>query len=115
MSSIQHKRYFFGLIVSDIYDNLDELLIPDYRYSNGRPLIIRRDRDYADLDMMRWFLKIFDTSYPKKENGEPYSLREVTDKQLVDHTEYIRLVAAENCYSLKIDDEEWERIKEMAR
>ncbi len=109
MNSLQHKRRFFGAIIKDLYDSLDEIYIPDYKWKNGRPIIIRYNQHFTDADTMRWYLKIFDENYPKSEAGEPYSTKDVTDKQLALHTEYLTYVAGMNGLTFKVDNEEWER------
>ena len=57
-------------------------------------------------------MKIFDIKYPKKDDGEPYSFRDVDSKVLTDHLEYYRLILAHNSKSFKSDLEEWDRMIE---
>jgi len=110
--SPQFQKKIFGDFVKDLFDNNSFLKIPFLQWEDGSEVIITKYNDYYDSDMLRWYLKIFDIKYPKKDDGEPYSFRDVDSKTLTDHLEYYRLVLAHNSKSFKSDLEEWDRMIE---
>ena len=101
----------FGDYVKEMYSH-SYLRIPFLRWEDNKELIITKENEYCDEDTLRWYLKIFDTKYPKYENGEPYSFKDVDSKTIINHLEYYRLVLAHNGLWFKSDEEEWDRIKE---
>lgn len=101
---------FFGNFVKELFDKNHEILIPDLVWEDGNKCKIVKYEDYYDTDKLRWYLKIFDFNYPKYDNGEPYSLRDVDSKVVTNHIEYFRLVLAENGKTFASDDKEWELI-----
>lgn len=111
--SSKYQKKIFGDFVKDLYDNNSFLKIPFLTWENGSELIITKYNEYNDSDTLRWYLKIFDTKYPKHENGEPYSFKDVDSKTLTEHLEYYRLVLAHNSKSFKSDLEEWDRLIEQ--
>lgn len=110
------QRKFFGDYVKDFFDNRGEIKIPDYLF-DGKPIILVKYDDYSDQDKLRYYLKMFDDSFPKRtdENGDtvPFSMAELESKQVIEHIEYMRYVLANNGVSFKSDEEEWNRTIQM--
>ena len=106
--SKQFQGKLFGDYVKEMYSH-SYLVIPFLTWENNKELIITKGCEYFDEDMLRWYLKIFDSKYPKREDGEPLSFAEVSSKTICDHLEYYRLVLAHNGLWFASDEEEWQR------
>ena len=104
---------FFGDYVNDLFKNYGQVKIPDFVWDDGSPVLLIKYEDYNDVDRLRWFLKIFDTNFPKKQNGEPYSMRDIDSKIVCSHIDFMRTVLIENGSSFLSDDEEWKLLIEQ--
>lgn len=108
--SAQYRKKVFGDYVKNMF-RFPFLRIPFLRWENGEELIITKNNEYYDEDMLRWYLKIFDTKYPKNSDNTPLSFSEINSKTMTDHIEYYRLVLAHNGLWFDSDEEEWQREK----
>lgn len=50
------------------------------------------------------------TNFPKDENGIAKSLTEITNKDLVNHIDLIKLMMNQNGFTFRADEEEWQRL-----
>lgn len=91
--STNFARLYWGAIIGDVQRNLDTLVW------NG----IKFNLKVMDKEALHKLFKIITF------NGEK-SLAEMTSKEVVDYLEEIRVLLGENSYTLKIDDEERERL-----
>lgn len=107
------QGFFFGQIIDDVFKNYGQIKIPEYKWEDGSSVILIKYEDYTDADKLRYFLKIFDSNFPKLEDGEPLSMRYMENKAVVEHIEYIRYVLSENGAWLKEDEAEWNRLIEQ--
>lgn len=106
------SKSYQGKVFGDYVANMFKfpfLRIPFLRWEDNQELIITKNNEYHDEDMLRWYLKVFDVKYPKYENGEPYSFRDIDSKTMTEHIEYYRLVLAHNGLWLDSDEEEFRR------
>ena len=113
--SNQFMKKFFGDYIKDFFNNRGEIKIPDYMFGNEPVILIKYD-DYCDTDKLRYYLKMFDSDFPKRivdGEVEPYSMAELDTKQVIAHIDYMRYVLANNGTCFKSDDEEWQRTIEM--
>ena len=65
---------------------------------------------FSTLESLKMFLKIANLDYPKNEEGEPTSTKDLSNKELVAHIEFIFKVATENGYTFRVIEEEWQRL-----
>ena len=54
-------------------------------------------------------LKMLDLNYPRS-NGEVISIKDIESKELCEHIEFIFKTLAENSITLKVIEDEWERL-----
>ena len=54
-------------------------------------------------------LKLLNFNYPRK-NNTPLSTRDINNKELVEHVEYIIKIAYQNGYKLSVVEQEWDLI-----
>ena len=102
----QFRRFYFGAIIGDIYEQM-----------------VQRKRIKMTSQKLRYALRELDPKYPRYDGdvlkspfaGTPVSLTDISSKHLTDHLEFIRLWASSYGVTLKIDDEEWERMIELAK
>jgi len=66
------------------------------------------------LDNFKQTLKLLNFNYPRK-NNTPLSTRDITNKELVGHIEYIIKIAYQNGYKLSIVEREWENLLKEVR
>ena len=107
--STNYQGKIFSDYINDMFNNNTYFKIPFLKWEDGSEVIITKYNDYYDEDMLRYFLKIFDVKYPKHENGEPYSFKDVDSKVLTEHLDYYRIVLAHNGRWFNSDNEEFER------
>lgn len=101
---------FFGDYIDDVFKNYGQIIIPDFKWEDGSEVKLLKHEHYESADKLRYFLKTFDTDFPKKEDGDPCSMREVDTSIVIKHIEYIRYVLGSNGAIFKSDDEEWQRL-----
>lgn len=90
--SSNFSRLYWGAIIGDIHRNLDTLVW------NG----IKFNLKIMDKDSIHKLLKII--TFNDK------SLTEMSSKEVVTYLEDIRLLLAENSFTLSLDNDEWDRL-----
>ena len=58
---------------------------------------------------IKTMLKMLDLNYPRS-NGEVISIKDIESKELCEHIEFIFKTLAENSITLKVIEDEWERL-----
>ena len=107
--NIQFNKYFWSTIINDIKCNLKHPIELNHKvYGN-----IRVDMKRLSSDSIHQLLKQL-TNFPKDEKGVAKSLTEVTNKDLVNHIDLIKLMMNKNGFTFKADDEEWARLTKEA-
>ena len=117
------NRFHHGAIINDMFNqrsfiSFGFLGIIDTQTS--QPFTIVKGEDYtkasdnndcikSPFTLKNW-LKLADVNYPRGADTYPISTTKLTSKQVTEHEEFIRLVAANNGFSLSVDDEEWNRL-----
>ena len=59
-------------------------------------------------------LKLINLDYPRDEAGHPLSTRDISNKELVQHIEFIFKLAAQNGVEMNIIKQEWELLLRRA-
>lgn len=86
------NNYYWGAIINDIHNNLSEIVWNDIRF-NLKSL---------SKENLHELFKII--TFNNK------SITEMTNKEVVNYLEEIRVLLGENGHVLKIDELEWERL-----
>jgi len=125
-----YNRFHHGAILNDMFHNRSFLsfgFLNIIDTQTNQPFTIVKGEHYTEVannyddikspyTLKNW-LKLADCNYPRNKDGElkdyPKSTTELTSKEVHEHQEFIRLVAVNNGYTLKIDDEEWNRMIQM--
>jgi len=124
--SSQFNRYHHGAILNDMFTQRSFLSFGFLGFKDtlrGGDYIIVKGEDYFEASnnhddiekpqTLKNYLKYFDLEYPRNDKEVPLSTKELNSKQVTSHEEFIRLVASNNGFSLKVDDEEWNRTIQM--
>lgn len=106
----QFNRYFRGTIIRDIKLNLDYPIKLNHKVWGYVQIDLRR----LSEDSIHQLLKQL-TNFPKDKMGKPKSLKEVNNKDLVNHIELIKVMMSQNRFTFKADDEEWKRLIAICR
>ena len=61
------------------------------------------------IKSVKMMLKMLDLNYPRS-NGEVISIKDIESKELCEHIEFIFKTLAENSITLKVIEDEWERL-----
>lgn len=61
------------------------------------------------IKSIKTMLKMLDLNYPRS-NGEVISIKDIESKELCEHIEFIFKTLAENSITLKVIEDEWERL-----
>lgn len=90
--SSNFNRLYWGAVIGDIERNLDALVWSGIKFNLKA----------MNKDSIHKLLKI--VTFNNK------SLAEMESKEVVNYLEEIRLLLAENSFTLSIDEQEWERL-----
>ena len=104
------NRLFWGTIITDIKVNLKHPIELNHKFFG----YIRVDLSRLNKNSIHQLLKQL-TNFPKDSQGVAKSLKEVTNKDLVNHIELIKIMMSQNEFTFKADDLEWERLLNEAK
>lgn len=77
--------------------------------------MMHQHRLAMSFDKFKQAIKYANETYPRyKDTTNTVSTKDIRSKDLVNHIEWIRLYAANYGFTLTIDDEEWDRMMELA-
>ena len=101
----QFNRLFWGTVIADIKNNLHHPIEMDHKIFGK----IKVDMKNLSRDSIHQLLKQL-TDFPKDENGVAKSLKDITNKDLVNHIDHIKLIMNENSFTFRADELEWNRL-----
>jgi len=104
------NRLYWGLIINDIKLNLNTPIVLNHSLFGH----IKVDLKHLSKDSIHQLLKQL-TSYPKDENFKAKSLKDVTSKELCLHIEEVKVILANNGFTFKMDNDEWDRLIKEAK
>lgn len=93
------------MIIRDIKANLDYPIKLNHKVWGYIQVDLRRLSENSIHQLLKQL-----TNFPKDENGKAKSLKEVNNKDLVNHIELIKVMMSQNGFTFKADDEEWNRL-----
>lgn len=103
--SSSFNRLFWGTIIRDIKANLYYPIKLNHKVWGYIQVDLRRLSEQSIHQLLKQL-----TNFPKDENGHPKSLKEVNNKDLVNHIELIKVMMNQNGFTFKADELEWERL-----
>lgn len=103
--SSNFNRLFWGTVIADIKKNLKYPIELDHKVFGH----IRVDMNKLSRNSIHQLLKQL-TNFPKDEKGIAKSLTEVSNKELVNHIDLIKLMMNQNGFTFKADEEDWNRL-----
>lgn len=106
----QFNRFFWKTVITDIKVNLKYPIELNHKFFG----YIRVDLTRLSKNSIHQLLKQL-TNFPKDENYKAKSLKEVTNKDLVNHIELIKVMMSQNGFTFKADDLEWQRLLNEAK
>ena len=62
------------------------------------------------IKSIKTMLKMLDLNYPRNSMQEVISIKDIESKELCEHIEFIFKTLAENSITLKVIEDEWERL-----
>lgn len=108
--SSSFNRLFWGTIITDIKVNLKHPIELNHKFFGH----IRVDLSKLSKDSIHQLLKQL-TNFPKDSQGVAKSLKEVTNKDLVNHIELIKVMMNQNGFTFSVDIESWNKLIEEAK
>lgn len=103
--SSNFNRLFWSVVITDIKNNLKHPIELDHKVFGK----IKVDLSKLSRDSIHQLLKQL-TNFPKDENGVAKSLTEISNKDLVNHIDLIKLMMNQNGFTFKSDEQEWARL-----
>jgi hypothetical protein len=91
---------FYHSLLREFYRQADKIII------EGVGVLYLKGLTYNNFKQA---LKLLNFDYPRK-NNIPLSTRDITNKELVEHVEFIVKLAYQNGYKLSVVEQEWELI-----
>ena len=64
----------------------------------------------ANLEQLKMVCKLLNLNYPRDASGEPISTRDISNKKLVEHIEYLIKLAYQNGYEISAVEAEWRKL-----
>lgn len=104
------NRLFWGLIITDIKINLKYPIKLNHKFWG----YIQVNLSQLSKDSIHQLLKQL-TNFPKDENGKAKSLTEISNKDLVNHIELIKVMMNQNGFTFKADEDDWIKLIESCR
>lgn len=104
------NRYFWKTVITDIKVNLKHPIELNHKFFG----YVRVDLCRLNKNSIHQLLKQL-TNFPKDENYKAKSLKEVTNKDLVNHIELIKVMMSQNGFTFTCDSLEWERLLNEAK
>ena len=91
---------FYHSLLGEFYKQADEVKVEGIGilYTKG-----------LTLDNFKQTLKLLNLEYPR-ENYTTLSTKDISNKDLVEHIEFIIKLAYQNYYRLKVVEQEWEQV-----
>ena len=103
------NRLFWGTVINDIKKNLKHPIELNHKVFGRIKVDIRR----LSNDSIHQLLKQL-TNFPKDDKFVAKSLTEVSNKDLVKHIDFIKVMMNQNGFTFKMDAEEWDRLIQEA-
>ena len=91
---------FYHALLGEIYKQLKNPL----RFEGVGVMYIQ------SLEQLKTVCKLLNLDYPRDASGYPTSTRDITDKKLVEHIEYLIKLAYQNGYEISAVEAEWKEI-----
>ena len=67
------------------------------------------------IKSVKMMLKMLDLNYPRNSMQEVISIKDIENKELCEHIEFIFKTLAENSITLKVVEDEWQRLLKEIR
>jgi hypothetical protein len=110
--SNQFNKFYHSRILTDMFKKSNDILfrrLIDTR--TGGAFIIRKYDDYNDMDELKQLLKILNVNYGVNvEKDCKISTTDIEVKELLNHIEWVLLIASQNGIELDMVREEWDRL-----
>ena len=103
--SSNFQKFYFGVIVAQL-KQAPELYVEDLKF-RFRPRQIRLGSFYQ-------LLKALDLDYPN-DGDIKKSTTKINNEELLAHIEWCFKLASDSHYPMPVVEDEWERVKQMAR
>lgn len=104
------NRRFHGML-KEFQMKKGELIFRDERYPGGALMLRPRMLSYQSFKEL---MKQLNLDFPKDELGIGVSTTVLENRDMVQHLEWLRMVAGDNGFSFVEDEEEWKRLLEQA-
>lgn len=101
----QFNRYFRGTIIRDIKANLHYPIKLNHKVWGYIQVDLRRLSEQSIHQLLKQL-----TNFPKDSEGKAKSLTEITNKDLVNHIELIKVMMSQNGFTFRADEESWDRL-----
>lgn len=119
--SSQFNRFYHGVVLNQVLNAKDDLGRPvnsiqfrDWKDTNtGGALTFYKHEDYYDIDDLKEIFKVMNLDYPIESDGK-VSTKEITQRELSRHIEWVLKIMGENFIELDFVREEWDRILKSA-
>lgn len=99
------SRFIFGVVLKQLREPsiILEFDTPRFKFKPSG----------LSTESVRNLLKYLDFDYPRDENGQPLSYRDMSNKQMHDHVMWIEKMASQSGFTLKYIEDEWNRYMEI--
>ena len=111
--SPEYNNFYHGATISDVLKGCSRIVFNELiDTATGKAFEIVKHEDYTTLDDLKQLFKILNTDYPidERELSLKMSTKNIDNKQLGDHIDFIIKTVGESGYEVSFVREEWERI-----
>lgn len=115
--SQQFNKFYHSRILTDLFRKSNEILFRDLMDTRtGGAFKIVKHEDYHDMDDLKQLLKVLNVNYGVDvERDSKISTKDIEVKALLNHIEWVLLIASHNAIELDMVREDWERLINATR
>ena len=108
--STRFNKFYHSRILKDMFSKANQIVFCEIRDTRtGKNFILKKYEEYSDVEELKQLLKILNFNYKvDKKNDKKISTKDINNKELLAHIEYVIKLCAENEIMLPMVQEEWD-------
>ena len=113
--SARFNSFYHSRILNDMFSQANQIVFCEVKDTRtGKNFILKKYDDYTDVDELKQLLKILNFNYKVDEkNDKKVSTKDINNKELRSHIEYVIKLCAENDITLPMVQEDWDLMIQM--
>tara|TARA_R110002074_G_scaffold400352_3_gene595602 strand:+ start:122 stop:481 length:360 start_codon:yes stop_codon:yes gene_type:complete len=108
--STRFNKFYHSRILNDMFLKANQIVFCEIKDTRtGKNFILKKYEEYSDVEELKQLLKILNFNYKvDKKNDKKISTKDIDNKELLAHIEWVIKLCAENDIMLPMVQEEWD-------